>query len=232
MTAVSEQILLVEDEAQIRQFLRVSLEAQGYGVQETRLATDALRICAETDLRLVILDLGLPDLDGQQFLIRLREWSEVPVIVLSVRASEADKVRALDAGANDYVTKPFGISELMARIRAVLRASEGRIAAPTVFESGGLSLDLVQREVRVDGVLLHLTPKEYELLRLLVMNRGQIMTHQQILREIWGPAQQHETHYLRVLVGQLRGKLGDEPTRPRFVVTVQGVGYRLAVSMD
>ncbi|HYQ70295.1 MAG TPA: response regulator [Gammaproteobacteria bacterium] len=230
MNTASGTILVVEDEAQIRKFLRISLEAHGYAVQEARLGEDGLEHCATAGPDLVILDLGLPDMDGQDFISRLREWSQVPVIVLSVRASEREKVLALDAGANDYVTKPFGISELMARIRVVLRSNEGATSSPTVFESQGLRVDLVLREVSIDGVPVHLSRKEYDLLRMLVSHSGQVLTHQQILREVWGPTHEDETHYLRVLVGQLRQKLGDDPTRPRFIVTVQGVGYRFAVT--
>jgi two-component system KDP operon response regulator KdpE len=223
-------IVVIEDEAQIRKFLRISLEAHGYAVHEARLAADGLRLCAETKPNLLILDLGLPDMDGQQLIGRIREWSQVPIIVLSVRESETDKVEALDAGANDYVSKPFGIGELMARIRAVLRDSEQGNGESPLFEADGLEVDFGQRTVRVDGRETRLSRKEFELLRLLILSRGKVLTHQQILRRVWGDAQQDETHYLRVLVGQLRHKLGDEPTQPRFIVTVQGVGYRLAVS--
>jgi two-component system KDP operon response regulator KdpE len=222
-------ILLIEDDAQIRKFLRISLEAHNYTVHEARLGEAGLELCAAIQPDLVILDLGLPDMDGQQVIIRLREWSKAPVIVLSVRASEREKVEALDAGANDYVTKPFSIGELMARIRVVLRSGVATDAASSVFESQGLRVDLVQREVNVDGKPVHLSKKEYGLLRMLITSPGQVLTHQQILREVWGPAQQNETHYLRVLVGQLRQKLEDDPMRPRFIVTVQGVGYRLAM---
>jgi two-component system KDP operon response regulator KdpE len=229
MNIVTTSILVIEDDAQIRKFLRISLEAHGYIVNEARLGEEGLELCAAQQPDLVILDLGLPDMDGQEVIERLREWSRVPVIVLSVRASEHGKVEALDAGANDYVTKPFGIGELMARIRVVLRSAAATNTTPTVFESRGLRVDLAQREVRVDGLPVHLSKKEYKLLRLLIASHGQVMTHQQILREVWGPAQQNETHYLRVLVGQLRQKLGDDPMRPRFILTVQGVGYRLTV---
>jgi len=222
-------ILVVEDEAQIRKFLHISLQAHGYVVSEARLGEEGLLLCASQLPDLVILDLGLPDIDGQEFIVRLREWSEAPVIVLSVRASETEKVRALDAGANDYVTKPFGINELMARIRSVLRSNQTSEVSQAVFESAGLHVDLLQREVTVDGVEVHLSKKEFELLRILISHPAQVLTHQQILREVWGPAQQNETHYLRVLMGQLRQKLGDDPTNPRFIVTVQGVGYRLAI---
>ncbi len=223
-------ILIVEDEAQIRKFLRISLEAHDYDVHEARLGEDGLQLCPAIPLDLIILDLGLPDMDGQMFISRLREWSQTPIIVLSVRANEAEKVQALDAGANDYVTKPFGISELIARIRVVLRSNEGTTSTPTVFDSQGLRIDLSQREVSVDDKPVHLSKKEYDLLRLLIANNGQVLTHRQILREIWGPNRQDDTHYLRVLVGQLRGKLGDNPASPRFIVTVQGVGYRLALA--
>ena len=174
-------------------------------------------------------------MDGQQLIRSVREWSQVPIVVLSVRGSEADKVQALDAGANDYVTKPFGIGELMARIRAVLRDNEDRDGEDgdgdsPLFAADGLVVDFAQRTVRVDGREIRLSRKEFELIRLLILSRGKVLTHQQILRQVWGDAQRDETHYLRVLVGQLRHKLGDEPTHPRFIVTVQGVGYRLAVS--
>lgn len=224
-----QTIMVIEDEAQIRKFLRISLEAHHYNVVETRLGEEGLVLCREQPPDLIILDLGLPDLDGQEFIARLREWSPVPIIVLSVRADENQKVAALDAGANDYVTKPFGISELMARIRVVLRDAGQSAETRRVFESQGLRVDLSLREVSVDGKPVHLTRKEYELLHLLIVSPGQVLTHQEILRTVWGPAQQEETHYLRVLVGQLRSKLGDDPANPRFIVTVQGVGYRLAI---
>lgn len=224
----AHSILVVDDEAQIRKFLRISLEAHGYTVSEARLGGDALEICAAKSPDLVILDLGLPDMDGRSFIERLREWSPVPILVLSVRESETEKVQALDSGANDYVSKPFGIRELMARIRALLRGGGEADLRPSVFESNGLRVDLARREVFVDGEPVHLSNKEYQLLRLLVAQRGQVLTHPHILREVWGPGQQGETHYLRVLVGQLRQKLRDDPARPRFIVTVQGVGYRLA----
>lgn len=230
MSESSGTIVVIEDEAQIRKFLRISLEAQGYVVHEARLAADGLRLCAATQPSLLILDLGLPDMDGQQFIHAVRAWSQVPIVVLSVRGSETDKVQALDAGANDYVTKPFGIGELMARIRAVLRDSEQGEGDSPLFAADGLAVDFAQRTVRVDGREIRLSRKEFELIRLLILSRGKVLTHQQILRQVWGDAQRDETHYLRVLVGQLRHKLGDEPTHPRFIVTVQGVGYRLAVS--
>lgn len=226
---MSPKILLVEDEAQIRKFLRISLEAHGFTVLEARLAGDGLKLCADEKPDLVILDLGLPDMDGQEFISRLREWSMLPIIVLSVRSDEAEKVEALDAGANDYVTKPFGISELMARIRAMLRMRSEETKTPdeSTFENGELRVDLASRTVTVNGKLVQLSRKEYDLLKLLVNNAGQVLTHQQIMRLIWGPSREDETHHLRVLIGHLRQKLGDQPTRPRYILTEQGVGYRL-----
>jgi len=229
MSVAGETLLIVEDEAQIRKFLRLSLEAQGYQVREARLGEEGLASCVSTPPHLVILDLGLPDLDGMDFIRRLRAWSSLPVLVLSVRASETEKIQALDAGANDYVTKPFGIGELMARIRVLLRKEERRAAPSPQFLFPGLRVDLARREVEVDGVPLSLSRKEFALLSLLVASQGQVLTHEQILREVWGSGHQEDTHYLRVLIGNLRQKLGDDPMRPRFILTVQGVGYRLAV---
>ncbi len=221
-------ILLVEDDPHIRKFLRISLEAHGFTLLEARQAADGLNLCAEQKVDLVILDLGLPDMDGQQFIRRLREWSSTPLLVLSVRSDEAEKVTALDSGANDYVTKPFGISELMARIRALLRnADDSRDESGAIYEHGGLRVDLATRTVSVKGKLIHLSRKEYSLLRMLVGHPDRVLTHQQIIREIWGANREDETHHLRVLIGHLRQKLGDQPTRPRYILTVQGVGYRL-----
>lgn len=228
---LSGTILLVEDDPHIRKFLRISLEAHGFEIIETRRATDGLEVCADKKADLVILDLGLPDMDGQEFIQRLREWSNIPLIVLSVRSDEAQKVTALDSGANDYVTKPFGISELMARIRVLLRNSEGQQGeADSIFEHSGLRVDLAARTVTVKGKLVQLSRKEYDLLRLFVSNPGRVLTHQQIMREIWGPNREDETHHLRVLVGHLRQKLGDQPARPKYILTEQGVGYRLLSS--
>ncbi len=176
----------------------------------------------------MILDLGLPDFDGQEVIARIREWSKVPIIVLSVRAAEAEKVAALDLGADDYITKPFGIHELLARVRAVLRSrsleGEQPLAVVTV---GELAIDIARRRVRVAGAEVRLSRKEFALLRLLARHAGRIVTHQQLLREVWGPAHEHETHYLRIYIGHLRQKLGDDPTRPRYIGNEPGVGYRL-----
>jgi len=223
-----ESVLLIEDEAQIRKFLRISLEAHGITVHEARLGADGLAQCAEFNPDLIILDLGLPDMDGKEVITRLREWTTTPVIVLSVRSDEVEKVSALDAGANDYVTKPFGISELMARIRVVLRNREQPAdEVVALYDHDGLLVDLATRHVSVNGKRVTLSRKEYELLKLFVTHPGRVLTHQQILREIWGPRQEDEIHHLRVLIGHLRHKLGDRPTQPRYIVTEQGVGYRL-----
>jgi two-component system KDP operon response regulator KdpE len=223
-------VLLIEDDAKIRKFLRISLEANDFTVAEARLGRDGIEQCAAAEPDVVVLDLGLPDMDGREVIERLREWSSVPIVVLSVRADEGEKVGALDAGANDYVTKPFSITELMARLRVMLRSASTRELESTHYRLGALDVDLVKRRVARDGKELHLSRKEYDLLRLLVSQAGRVLTHQQILREIWGPAHGEDTHYLRVLIGNLRQKLGDEPSKPTYIHTVQGVGYRLSES--
>lgn len=220
-------ILLIEDEAHIRRFLRIALEAHGYRVHEARTGGDGLALAGSVQPHLVILDLGLPDMDGQEVIARLRDWSEVPVLVLSVRGEEQEKVKALDAGANDYVTKPAGISELMARVRVLLRQRDTGAAEAATYSRNGLLIDLARREVSRDGVAIHVTRKEYELLRLLVRSAGRVLTHQHLLRELWGPGFTSQTHYLRVLVSGLRQKLGEDPADPHYIVTEQGVGYRL-----
>lgn len=220
-------ILLIEDEAHIRRFLRIALEAHGYAVLEARTGEHGLMLAGSSQPQLVILDLGLPDMDGQDVIARLREWSQVPVLVLSVRGEEQEKVKALDGGANDYVTKPAGISELMARVRVLLRRREPGDTEAAIYERNGLRIDLSRREVSREGVTLHVTRKEYQLLRLLVLSAGRILTHQHLLRELWGPGFTSQNHYLRVLVSGLRQKLGDDPADPHYIVTEQGVGYRL-----
>lgn len=222
------EVLIIEDDAQIRKFLRISLEANGLGVHEARLGEDGVTRVAELKPDVIILDLGLPDMDGIDAIRRVREWSNTPVVVLSVRSDAQEKVKALDAGANDYVTKPFNITELMARLRVMLRArSESESESEPAYKNGALEVDLARRQVTHEGRELRLSRKEYDLLRLLVLHVGRVLTHEHILREIWGPAHSEDIHYLRVLVGSLRQKLGDDPTRPRFISTEQGVGYRL-----
>jgi len=227
MTDSKAAILVIEDEAHIRSFLRISLEAHGYSVLEARTGDSGLALAGQNQPQLVIVDLGLPDMDGQQVIERLREWSEVPILVLSVRGGEKEKVRALDSGANDYVTKPAAISELMARVRVLLRKRESGDSESAVYERSGLRIDLSRREVHRHGVAVHVTRKEYQLLRLLVRSAGRVLTHQYLLREVWGQGFSSETHYLRVLVSGLRHKLGDDPADPQYIVTEQGVGYRL-----
>lgn len=221
-------ILLVEDDAQIRKFLRISVEANGFSVIEARRGADGVALCAEHATDLVILDLGLPDMDGRDVILRLREWSDVPIIVLSVRADDAEKVEALDAGANDYVTKPFSITELMARIRAFTRNVESRQPEESRLRIHGLEIDLAARRAFLNDVELGVSRKEYELLRSLVMRRGTVVTHAELLEAIWGPAHAEDVHYLRVLVNHLRQKLNDDPARPQYIHTVQGIGYRFA----
>jgi two-component system KDP operon response regulator KdpE len=221
------RVLVVDDEPQIRKFLRISLAAHGYEVIEAATGAEAAARAAADKPALVVLDLGLPDLDGVQVIRRLRQWSQVPVIVLSVRAGEREKVAALDAGANDYVTKPFGIHELLARVRAGLRNKPDGDLDGGEIVIGDLKIDPPARRVRVAGQEVKLTRKEFAILLLLARNAGRIVTHQHMLRELWGPAHERETHYLRVYVGHLRQKLGDDPADPRFIENEPGVGYRL-----
>lgn len=226
MSGESPLIVLIEDDPSIRRFLDISLTAHGYRVRSARLGSEGMALCAETGPSLVILDLGLPDMDGQAVIIRLREWSAAPIIVLSVRSGEREKVTALDNGASDYVTKPFGISELLARIRVLLRDHRGDHAELPEFSADGLRVDLVNRRIWVDDREVRLTRKEYELLRLFAQNAGRVLTHQQILGTVWEPGRGSGMQHLRVLVGNLRQKLGDETTSPRFILTEPGVGYR------
>ena len=220
-------ILVIDDEPQIRKFLRISLVSQGYKVLEAATGMDGLSLAALSKPDLLVLDLGLPDLDGQQVLSEFREWSAVPVLVLSVRASESQKVMALDAGANDYVTKPFGIQEFLARVRALLRQASSTDQPEAVFECGPLRVDLAYRRVLLDDTEIALTRKEYAVLAQLARHPGRVITQQQLLKDIWGPTHTEDTHYLRIVVGHLRQKLGDDPTAPRFIATEAGVGYRL-----
>jgi two-component system, OmpR family, KDP operon response regulator KdpE len=222
------RILVVDDEPQIRKFLRISLSAHGYEVIEAARGEEGVDKCATENPDLVILDLGLPDLDGQEVTARLREWSTVPIVVLSVRTAEAEKVAALDRGADDYVTKPFGTHELLARVRAVLRSRkhEGE-PPPAVVTLGELAIDLARHRVRMQDAEVKLSRKEFALLRMLALHAGRIVTHQQLLREVWGPAHERETHYLRIYIGHLRQKLGDDPANPRYISNEPGVGYRL-----
>lgn len=226
MTNEGIRVLVVDDEAAIRRFLRTSLTANGYVVFEAELGAEVLADLTANRPDLVILDLGLPDMDGTEVAQQIRSRSQIPIIVLSARGQESDKIAALDAGADDYLTKPFGVGELMARLRAAMR----RITPPeddTVFELGQLRVDLTRRVVRVAGNEVQLTPTEYDLLRALVTHAGRVQTHRQLLREVWGFGYEDELHLLRVNISNLRRKLEANPARPKYIATEAGVGYRL-----
>jgi two-component system KDP operon response regulator KdpE len=225
-------VILVEDERQIRRFVRTALEAEGWSVFETDTLRQGLVDAGTRKPDLIILDLGMPDGDGMEFLHDLRGWSSVPVIVLSARVGEQDKIEALDAGADDYLTKPFGVGELLARVRAASRRRRDAGAGlGSVFEFGDVKIDLSLRTVEKSGALIHLTPIEYRLLTLLIANCGKVLTHRQILREVWGPSHTDDGHYVRVYMGHLRQKLEDEPAQPRHILTETAVGYRLVQSI-
>ena len=227
MSGHGATLLVIDDEAKIRKFLRISLSAQGYQVVEAGNGRDGLAQAALAKPDLVVLDLGLPDMDGKDVLAELREWSQVPVLVLSVRASEGEKVLALDGGANDYVTKPFAIQEFLARVRVLLRQAGAGEPEAARIASGPLCVDFAYRRVTLDDVEVALTRKEYAVLAMLARHIGRVVTQQQLLKDIWGPTHVEDSHYLRVVVGHLRQKLGDDPAAPRFIVTEAGVGYRL-----
>lgn len=221
-------ILVVDDERQIRRLLKTGLGLAGFAVAEAENAAEGLRQAMAVMPDLVLLDLGLPDRDGLDLLRQIRDWSEMPIIVLSVRAREAEKVAALEAGADDYVTKPFGMAELVARIRAGLRRRQGSGTAPEpVFTVGTLSVDVARRRVAVDGAEVKLSPKEYRLLHHLVRHAGKVVTHDQLLREVWGAAHVEDVHYLRIFMRKLRNRIEPDPTRPRYLLTELGIGYRL-----
>jgi two-component system KDP operon response regulator KdpE len=219
------RVLVVDDEMAIRRFLRTSLSAEGFEVHEAATGEQALALTAKDRPDLVLLDLGLPDLDGVQVTRRLREWSKVPIIIISVRDREEDKVRALDEGADDYLTKPFGLGELFARIRAAMRHVK-TVEEEPIFSAGKLSIDFSKRVVKLAGGELQLTPTEYGLLRELSANLGKVLTHRQLLRQVWGPAYEQDTHLLRVHMSNLRQKIEQDATRPEYIVTEAGVGYR------
>ena len=222
-------INVIEDDPQIRRFLRTALEAHGFEIHEAESGRQGLTLAGTRKPDLIILDLGLPDIDGIEVVTRLREWTTRPILILSARDREADKVLALDAGADDYLTKPFGIDELLARIRVALRHSarvEGGESQQRLT-AGPLVVDLSRRRVERDGVEVHLTPIEYRLLALLVTHAGKVVTHRHLLREVWGPSHVEHTEYLRVYMGALRQKLERDPARPQLLITEAGVGYRL-----
>jgi two-component system KDP operon response regulator KdpE len=220
------RVLVVDDEEQIRRFLRIVLRAAGYEVVEAGTGREAIERCSDKRPELVLLDLGLPDIDGVDVLRAIRVWSQVPVIVLSVRADEDDKVQALDAGANDYVQKPFGTGELLARMRAAAR-SLAADAGKATHDVGDLHIDVARHEVSRAGRVIRLSPKEFALLLLLARNAGRVLTHKQLLQDIWGPGHTEDVQYLRVYIGQLREKLGDDAANPRLIANELGIGYRL-----
>ena len=221
-------VLIIDDEVQMRRLLQISLEGAGYVVHAAATGKEGLQQAAMSRPEIVVLDLGLPDEDGIDVLRKIREWATVPIVILSVRSSEQDIVKALDAGADDYLTKPFRTGELLARIRAALRHRHSTDQGD-VFQAGGLDVDLSARTVRKNGEPVKLTPTEYALLLLFIHNAGKVLTHRYILQQIWGPSFEEESQYTRVYVGQLRKKLEDDPSDPRLILTESGIGYRLAV---
>lgn len=228
------RILVIDDEPQIRRFLRISLVSQGFVVYEAANGREGLELAVKEAPDLVLLDLGLPDMDGQAVLDRLRARSQMPIIVVSVRGQEGEKVRALDHGANDYVTKPFGIQELLARIRALLRLRKVSQEIPEGqrYRGNGLVIDPVERRVSRNGASVHLTPKEYAVLERLCRHSGRVVTQTQLLREVWGPSHAEDTHYLRIVISKLRQKLGDDPADQSLLQTEAGIGYRLMIEPE
>jgi two-component system KDP operon response regulator KdpE len=222
----NERILIVDDESAIRKFLRLTLSAQGYTTLEANSGQEAMAMVTKDKPDIIILDIGLPDIDGVEVTKLLRQWTDIPIIILSVRGSEGDKIAALDAGADDYLTKPFSVGELMARLRAALRRTVQKTGSP-VFSSGTLKVDLSRRLVTALGLEVQLTPTEYELLRVLVTYAGKVLTHHFLLREVWGAEYGEELHMLHVNISNLRRKIEPNPTRPQHIITEPGVGYRL-----
>jgi two-component system, OmpR family, KDP operon response regulator KdpE len=228
MSEAGQRVLVVDDENAIRRYLRTALTAQGFVVYEASNGQETLNAVVEHRPDVIILDLGLPDFDGIEVTRRLREWSQTPIIILSVREAENDKIAALDAGADDYLTKPFGTGELMARMRVVMRRLSGKSDEPVLLVDD-LKMDLSRRVVTVNENLVSLTPTEYEILRLLLQNAGKVITHRQLLRQVWGTAYESEMHMLRVNISNLRRKIEPNPSRPHYLVTEPGVGYRIRV---
>lgn len=226
MSEAGQRVLVVDDENAIRRYLRTALAAQGFTVYEASNGQETLNAVIEHRPDVIILDLGLPDFDGIEVTRRLREWSNTPIIILSVREAEQDKIAALDAGADDYLTKPFGTGELMARMRVVMRRLAGKSDEP-VLQVDALKMDIARRVVTVNDNLVALTPTEYEILRLLLQNAGKVMTHRQLLRQVWGTAYESEMHILRVNISNLRRKIELDPSRPHYLLTEPGVGYRI-----
>ena len=229
MTKTKSLVLVIDDETQIRRLLTTTLEANEYSVISAASGAEAITLSAQHRPAMTILDLGLPDMSGQEVLRRIREWSDAPVIILSVQDDDAGKVSALDAGADDYVTKPFNSSELLARIRVALRHAAKK-EEPAIYTAGRLLVDLSTRRVTMNGHEIKLSATEYNLLRFLVRHAGKVVTHHHLLREVWGPGHENDTHYLRVYIAHLREKIEDEPANPKIVLTESGIGYRLVAS--
>lgn len=234
MTKNAGTILLMEDERQMRRFLRLTLQSEGYAVIEAETAAEGLSQAAIRNPDIILLDLGLPDMDGLEVIAKLREWTSLPVIVISARDQEGDKIRALDSGADDYLTKPFGAGELLARIRVALRHAALKSGEPgeAIFTAEDLKIDFLKRQAYRGDKEIHLTPIEYRLLTVLVRNAGRVMTHRQLLKEVWGPPYIEQTHYLRVFMNQLRKKIEADSTRPRFLLNEPGIGYRFQPDID
>jgi two-component system KDP operon response regulator KdpE len=229
MSGPKPSILVIDDEPPLQKFLRITLTGQNFRVIEALNGESGLRHAANDQPDLIILDLGLPDIDGVNVTRRIRDWSAIPIIVISARGREQDKVTALDAGADDYLTKPFGVAELMARVRVALRhlATVKQDSGESVFQLGSLRVDLSRREVFVRDLPVHLTPNEFRLLAVMIKNAGKVMTHRQLLKDVWGPGSAEQSHYVRVYMNQLRQKIEKDPARPEFLLTETGVGYRL-----
>lgn len=227
--AEPKKLLVIDDELPIRRFLKASLSSADYELVEAENGREGIQKTATENPSVVLLDLGLPDIDGVEVARSLREWTQVPIIVLSARGQERDKIDALDAGADDYLTKPFGIGELLARIRVALRRTSEKEPQEPVLDFGSIRIDFSSRLVLRGGIEVHLTPNEYGLLSALAKNPGRVLTHKQLLTDVWGPAYVGENHYLRVFMGQLRHKLEDDPARPKFLINEPGVGYRLRI---
>jgi two-component system KDP operon response regulator KdpE len=225
-------VLIIDDELQIRRFLRAGFEMEQFSVLEAATAEDGLRAATLQPVDLLVVDLELPDLDGSEIVERLRSWSTVPIIVLSVRSSEAEKVRVLELGADDYVVKPFGMAELLARARAALRRQSRSSSGEHMVKAGRLTIDLAARNVLLGEERIQLSPKEYRLLQTLAQHAGNVVTHQQLLKDVWGIKHQQRAHYLRIFVRKLRQKIEEDPTQPRILMTELGVGYRLAVQTE
>lgn len=228
MSEAGQRVLVVDDETSIRRYLRAALSAQGFTIHEAANGQEAINAVVSYHPDVIILDLGLPDFDGIEVTRRLREWSQTPIIILSVREAETDKIATLDAGADDYLTKPFGTGELMARMRVALKRLANKPDEP-IMQVGNLQMDVSRRLITIDENPISLTPTEYEILRLFLQNAGKVLTHRQLLRQVWGTAYESEMHLLRVNISNLRRKIEPDPTRPHYLITESGVGYRLRV---